>query len=287
MKVDPNYLVYPTHLISYRHTPRKYLLRRLKTEKEQEQSIPARMGNLGHKICEVFYQEVNIEDAKANAESHFLDIVHQKREELWDYKIPPEKAPILDDALRNFALNNVFNFRQLQNSNKLDQFLPLATEIELKSSKHPIAAIVDKVNKSFNAIDYKFDSLYPEILARSPSSLTPSEQIEYTIYYEKLLIQSVYAAILIEEKYGKLPSQFFFVYLKHLTTNGSRGIIPVSITKEKVERVLSWTNDMLRDIALDVFPKCTTKDPNACSKFHSVCEYKNYCDSITTCFFSI
>lgn len=288
MKISPDYKIYPTSLVEFRWKPRSWYIKQLRSvEKEHEDSPQLRVGKVVHKVLESFYDEINPELAKSSTESHFLDIVKVLKQRLWDYKIPAEKSPIVDEMLRNFALNSAYNYRDLLNKHMESQFMPLVTEKELISKKYPIGAIIDKINQSHNALDYKSDAIFPEILYAKRETLKDYDIIKYDYYYEYLVIQATFAAILIEENYGKLPQRFIFVYLRHLNVDGSKGTIIINITPEKKTQVLSWANQMLEDIKNDKIPSCLKRDPKACFKYNSICQYKSFCDSIGLCVFSL
>ena len=287
MEIDPAYKIYPTSHILFRWFCRKWALKISHAEPEKPQHPAALLGILIHKICEQFYDEIDLNQATLPPENHFLEIVKVLRNNMWDYRIPQDKTPIADEMLSNFAMNNAYTYRQLKASNQLENFKPFSREEEIISPTMPIAARIDRINKSFNGIDYKTDAMFPTVLSIPRASLSIQDQIKFDYYSEYLLIQAVYAAILIEEKYHKLPARFIFMYLRHLNVDASTGIIPVTITKEKIELVKSWVTQMLKDIEADNIPSCLTKNPKACYMFNTSCQFKNKCDSINLCIYSI
>lgn len=287
MKIDPTFKSYPTSLSLEIFFPRKWLLKISHAEPEKPQHPAALLGILIHKICDQFYDEIDTNQANLSPENHFLEIVKVLRNNMWDYRIPQDKTPIADEILSNFAMNNAYTYRQLKASNQLENFKPFSREEEIISTTMPIAARIDRINKSFNGIDYKTDAMFPSVLSKPRASLSPEDQLKFDYYSKSLLIQAVYAAILIEEKYGKLPARFLFMYLRHLNVDASTGIIPVTITREKIDLVKTWITKFFKDIETDNFPACTTINPKACYMFNSPCEYKNRCDSIGLCIYSI
>lgn len=289
MEISPDYKVYPTTLIDYRVRPRHYFIKQAKIEKEYPPGIAALVGKFTHKMCETFFPEVNLDLAKENTEAHFLNIVTTMREIHWNTKIPQERVPIVMAMLRNFAINQVHTYRMLSNKNLVDQFFPLSTEEEIVSKKYPIGVIIDRINKnSFNCIDYKTNFENPSKILRTPSPLlSPADLIKQNHIKDALLIQACLAAIVVEEKYGKLPERFTYVFLRDLNADGTTGTITVNITQEKCDMVLSWVYQMLEDVKADKFPKCTLIDPGACYKYNQPCEYISFCQSMDLCIFNV
>ncbi len=287
MKIDPTFKSYPTSLSLDIFFPRKWLLKISHAEPEKPIHPSALLGILVHKICDQFYDEIDTNQANLSPENHFLEIVKVLRNNMWDYRIPQDKTPIADELLSNFAMNNAYTYRQLKASNQLENFKPFSREEEIISPTMPIAARIDRINKSFNIIDYKSDAMFPTVLQKPRASLSPEDQLKFDYYSKSLLIQAVYAAILIEEKYGKLPAKALFLYLRHLNVDASSGVIQIAITREKIDLVKTWITKFFKDIETDNFPACTTINPKACYMFNSACEYKNKCDSIGLCIYSI
>jgi len=169
-----------------------------------------------------------------------------------------------------------------------DKFYPKAVELELKSKLLPIGARIDRINQSFNCVDYKSDFFNPaEILFKPVAEQDDEDKAKFKYYMEALTIQAIFAAILIEEEYGILPKTFIYAYLRHLNKDGSKGIIEVEITREKIDRVKAWLNEMIEDVKADRFPHCTEKNPRACYYYNSPCEFRTFCDSVSLCIFSI
>lgn len=288
MIIPDDYLVYPTRLSGFRWFPRKWFIEKgLNVESEIEESVSLKMGKLQHSINERFFSEINPDLANTATESHFLDVVKFLHQDMKDYTIPAIKVPEIDEMCRNFAIYNANLYRHLLKENKTSQFYPMGVEVTLKSKNFPVAARIDRINKSFNGIDYKTDKIFPKMLFIPDNQLNAQELLDKKYYYESLMSQAVFAAILIEEHYGKLPEQFLFMYLRHLNVDGSRGMIPVSITQEKVNMVKTWVNEMLADIRVDNFPSCRTKNPKACYKFNAPCLYRTFCDVISLCIYEI
>lgn len=286
MIIAPDYKIYPTRLSEFRWFPRVWFVGQLKTvESETEQGEGARAGTFIHKICENFFKEINFDEADKNTEAHFLDIITYLSNNNWDYNIHPKKAEIINETLRNFALNAAYSYRTMQD--RRNKFIPFSTEEEITSSKFPIGAKIDRINQSFNGVDYKTDAKFPMILTRNRTDLSPSELVEYDYYYEHLLSQGVISSLLIEEKYGTLPKVFLFVYLRHLNLDGTKGIIPVYITPEKINTVKGWINQMLTDITNDNFPSCKIRNPRACYHYNQPCKYKLFCETLPLCVFEL
>ncbi len=286
MQIDPNYKIYPTRLSQKRWFPRIWFLDQLKTvESETKEGEGTRTGKFIHKICENFFREINFEEADKNPESHFLDIVTYLSNNNWDYNINPKKVDTINEILRNFALNSAYSYRNMQDRH--NKFIPLSLEEEIVSTKFPIAAKIDRINKSLTGVDYKTDAKFPMILTRNRADLNPSELIEYDYSHEHLLSQGVISSLLIEEKYGTLPKVFIFVYLRHLNLDGTRGIIPVYITQDKINTILDWVKEMLEDITKDNFPSCRIRNPGACYAYNQPCKYKMFCESLPLCIFEL
>lgn len=287
MELAPDFVLYPTRLSQCRWFPRQWVLDRLHATPETARSPALRVGVMVHKINEQFFQEIDPNQAELSPENHFMEIVRTLRQNMWDYGVSQDKVPIIDEMLGNFAANNAYTYRSLKLSGQLSQFMPYSCEEEIISKKLPIGARIDRINQSFNAIDYKTDAMFPKILNEPRASLSPDEQLKFDYLYEHLLIQGVFAAILIEEKYKKLPARVIFVYLRHLVVDGSGGTIVINITPEKVELVKSWIAKMFEDVKADNFPACNIRNPKACYAYGEPCKFKNRCDATRLCIYSI
>lgn len=276
---------YPTSAIEFKWKPRKFYLKRIAKipPESQQSSIGMDIGKVGHKVCEHFYDEINYDLADTNSESHFLDVVTALREQHWNYDIPFDRVDEVDSFLRNFAVNSAQTFETLKKQNKLDIFAPLHTELEIVSPSLGIGAILDRINKSYNLLDYKTDKYFPDIIYKNPADLTPQEKVKYRFTKDKLLIQSTLGAIVVEEEFGVRPKFFTFAYLRHLNTNGTKGIVRLDVTQENIDSVLAFIQKMKTSIENNEFPKCTDKDPGACYQYNRVCEFKVSCDALGLC----
>lgn len=288
MIITPDYKIYPTRLSEFRWFSKKWVIGQLKIiPRERTESDSLKAGKLVHLILQKFFGEINFAEADKNPETHFLDIVSYLSNNLWDYSINSDKINVVNGMLQNFALNSAHGYKFMNPLDRYKKFMPLALEEEIISKDKPIAAIIDRINKSFTIIDYKTDVKFPHILGSDRSKLTPEEQIEYDYSYEHLLSQSVISSLLVEEKYGILPKMFLFVYLRHLNLDGTAGIIPITITPEKINLVMSWVNKMLDDIKNDNTPSCKLRNPKACYMYNKPCDYKLFCESLSLCIFEI
>jgi hypothetical protein len=286
MQISPDYISYPTSVSNFLFFPRKFILKKLHIQPEAERGPGLLAGVLVHSIAEQLFKNIDPNQASLSPEGHFIDIVKNLRTTKWDYNIPNEKVPIIDEMLQNLAMYTASTYKLLKAQNRLPQFMPFSLEEEIISPTLKIGARIDRINQSKNFIDYKTDALFPEILLRQKSSLTPSELFDYNFSYTHLLIQAVIGAMLIEEKYGVLPSHCSFMYLRYLTITGN-GIITVTISQEKKDLVMSYIAKMLSDIQNDIFPACTSKHPRACYFYNSPCEFKTKCDATSLCILSI
>ncbi len=288
MQIDLNYKIYPTRLSQFRWFPKLWVIEQLKiVPREKIESDSLKAGKLTHLILQQFFKEINFTEADKNPETHFLDIVTYLSNNLWDYSINADKINTVNGMLQNFALNSAHGYKHMPPLDRHKKFMPLALEEEIISKDKPIAAIIDRINQSFTVVDYKTDVNFPTILASDRSKLTPEDQIKYDYSYEHLLSQSIISSLLVEEKYGTLPKMFLFVYLRHLNFDGTAGIVPITITQDKIDLVISWVNKMLEDIKNDNTPSCKVRNPRSCYMYNTPCQYKLFCESLSLCLFQI
>lgn len=288
MQISEGYKIYPTRLSQFRWFPKLWVIEQLKTvPPEKAESDAAKAGILTHTILQQFFKEINFAEANKNPDTHFLDIVTYLSNNLWDYSINADKINIVNGMLQNFALNAAYGYKHMQPSDKHKKFMPLALEEEIISKNKPVAARIDRINQSHTVVDYKTDAMFPTILSLDRNKLNLEDQIKYDYYYEHLLSQAIISSILVEEKYGTLPKMFLFVYLRHINLDGTSGIIPITITQDKINLVMSWIDKMLTDIKNDNTPSCKLRNPKACYHFNSPCTYKLFCESLSLCIFEI
>ena len=275
--------IYPHTLTTFRHYPRKFFLDRVLNIKAQDQFNSSLMiGTLVHKILESFYDEINEDLAKEDSLSHFLEVLDYLKKELWNYKIPQNKIPEVDVLLKNFALYAAKNFRESPTT-----FYPLGREITIKKDDPKIGARIDRISPSLIGSDYKTDRNFPHFVMDLECNLSPKMHLRKKLFIEKLTIQGILGAILIKHQYGKLPKKFSFIYLNELNSDGTRGILNLIVTREKINNVLEWIEDMRNDIKNDNFPHCTVINKNACFDYGVVCPYKLHCDTSNMCFMEI
>ena len=271
---------------TFKSCPRFWYLQYIKhATKEVGDDTWLKFGSVIHLILSKFYDEIDIEVAKQDPESHFMYVLKLLGNQNWDYSL--DRKLYNKDAMEifeNFA--HVFGnrFTELNKSNNLDTFSPISTEEEIFATSYPLRSIIDRINPGLKTFaDYKTNKAFPSILLRPQSSLNNEEINLYNITAEDYAIQAVINAICIYDKYKVLPKMCLFIFLRHLREPHG-GIVPIQITQNLIDQVVGYINEVYTAMKSGVYPKTST--PANCSSYGG-CEYMTVCDAQEQCILNL
>jgi len=240
-----------------------------------------KFGSFIHLVLSKFYEEIDVEAAKADSISHFTYVLKMLGNQYWDYSL--DRNLFDKDAMSIFdGFAEVFGnrFTELNATDNLETFFPVSTEEEIFAASHPFRCIVDRINPGLHAFgDYKTNKFFPEILLKTQRELSQAEVNEYNNTVEDYAIQAVINAICIHDKYKVMPKVCLFIFVRHLTQPHG-GIIPITITQSLIDQVITYVNELYELMQSNVYPK--TKDKENCSAYGG-CVYSTTCDAKDQC----
>jgi len=267
---------------TYRKCPRYWYYNYVKhAPREIVDETWLKFGSVIHLVLSKFYEEIDIEAAKADPKSHFIYILKMLANQHWDYSLDRK---LFDkdamDIFENFAEVFGNRFMELNESGNLSTFFPVSTEEEIWATTHPLKCIVDRINPGMYAFaDYKTNKWFPDILLRDPRQLNQMEVNEYNNVVEDYAIQAVINAICIHDKYKVMPKVCLFIFVRHLKQQHG-GIVPITINQALVDQVIGYVNDLYAQMQSNVYPK--TKDVSSCTAYGG-CDYSALCDAQDQC----
>jgi CRISPR/Cas system-associated exonuclease Cas4 (RecB family) len=279
----------PTALITFLRCPMKYYFSKIAKIEVPMPENAFKFGRTIHTILEKFYIEIEPDDYDGDAKTYFNSIMLNLLNKHWDYSISDERKTNNDfykeaeEILINFANFSAPEFDYRMKNDTIDKFFPAAVEEDIVSEKLNIRCIVDRRNQSYNLVDYKSNKMFPDILLEERSSLSPEEKEMYDDKNLEYLIQGVMNAMVVEDKYGVLPSKMTFLFVRHLKKKHN-GMLEVKITDEKIKTVTNYINMAREYINAEKFPLTAIK--SNCTMYNG-CEYKQMCDARNICIMAL
>lgn len=240
-----------------------------------------RFGRSCHTILEHFYENIDMDMAKQDSVSHFEYILNKILfVKHWDFSLKENMKNDAEQIFRDFAYVFGSRFNELVASKQEHLFFPVSVEDDIKSTTHPLRAIVDRINPGYKTFgDYKTNKKFPEILLADTSRLNREQINEYNIVSEPYAIQAAINAMCIYDKYKVMPERCLFIFIRHLTQPHG-GIVTIPITQNLIDQVTTYVNRIFTSVKEHNFKKNTTT--TRCTDFGG-CPYTTACDAMELC----
>ncbi|MCK4665850.1 PD-(D/E)XK nuclease family protein [Candidatus Dependentiae bacterium] len=279
---DDTKIISQSQIQSYMKCPRYwYFKSKLKLKGEKKDETWLKFGKVIHLILSEFYTNIDLDMAKQDPFSHFTYVLKLLTSQHWDHSLDRKLLEV--DANQIFAgFSQAFGerFLELNEMNRLDIFFPMSTEEDIRSTTQPLRSIVDRINPGLKTfVDYKTNKVYPDILLKNPSELSPDEMKLYNYSIQNYVIQAIINAICIHDKYKIWPEACIFIFVRHMNTP-HKGFLRIPITQDFINQVTSVVDRIYKSMSDGIYEK--TKDPNSCVEYGG-CEFSMACDGLDLC----
>lgn len=282
----------PTSLLSWEQCPRMYFRQSILWEKPPDYDDRVlRFGSLCHKNLQDFYPALNDDvlteliNTGNNPKKYFEQVLDNISISNWDYTLDETYKTEMYAINKKFVDYRVNNWNTLLSKNRIEEFLPHSVEEKIVSDKYGVKAVVDFLHKTKTAtIDYKTTKKFPDHLIKErPKDLVKQKQ--YDVDMDSYVVQAVLNALVVKEKYGVLPTQMVYLFLRHLDAKKyNYGKLVVPIRQTDIDSVLVRVNRMKQALIERAFPK--TDNTQHCLKFGG-CKFKPTCAIQDLCIYNL